>query len=119
MTVPAWVKPGLWGAVLGAIAAMIIGFNWGGWTTGSSVEKMAVERAEAAVVVAMTPHCIAQAMSDPESTELLTELAAVTSTFQRRNFVRDAGWATMPGQDKANRDLAVSCAQALEEMPPA
>ncbi|MEX2542962.1 MAG: hypothetical protein WD314_14225 [Trueperaceae bacterium] len=119
MTVPAWIKPGLWGAVLGAIAAMIIGFNWGGWTTGSSAEKMAVERAEAAVVVAMTPHCIAQAMSDPESAELLTELAAETSTFQRRNFVRDAGWATMPGQDEANRDLAVSCAQALEEMPPA
>ena len=115
MKVPAWIKPGLWGAVLGAVATMFIGFNWGGWTTGSSAEKMAVERAESAIVVALTPHCMAQARLDPESETLLTELAAITSTFQRRNFVRDAGWATMPGEEEANRDLASACARALED----
>lgn len=119
MTVPAWVKPGLWGAVLGAVAAMIVGFSWGGWTSASAAEKMSVERAELAVVVALTPHCVAQAMTDPESAALLSDLAEVTSSYQRRNFVSDAGWATLPGQEKANRDLAVSCAQALEETPPA
>lgn len=115
MKVPEWIKPGLWGAVLGAVATMFIGFNWGGWTTASSAEKMAVERAETAIVVALTPHCMAQARLDPESEVLLGELAAITSTFQRRNFVVEAGWATMPGEDAANRDLATACARALGE----
>ena len=41
MQVPAQVKPAAWGAVGGAIAAMIIGFAWGGWVTGGTSEKNA------------------------------------------------------------------------------
>lgn len=119
MKVPAWIKPGLWGVVLGAAAAMFIGFNWGGWTTAASAEKMAVERAEAAIVVALTPQCISQARLDPQSETLLAELAAITSSFQRRNFVQDAGWATIAGQEEENRELATACASALAESAPA
>ena len=27
------IKPGIWGAVIGSILTMIVGFAWGGWTT--------------------------------------------------------------------------------------
>jgi hypothetical protein len=30
MTVPEWVKPAVWGVIGGAIAAIVIGFIWGG-----------------------------------------------------------------------------------------
>ena len=32
----AWLKPGIWGAVVGSILTMIVGFSWGGWTTSST-----------------------------------------------------------------------------------
>ena len=34
---------GGWGLAAGAAAAMIIGFNWGGWTTQSTTQKMTDE----------------------------------------------------------------------------
>ena len=30
-----WFKPAAWGVVVGAVATMIIGFSWLGWTLGS------------------------------------------------------------------------------------
>jgi hypothetical protein len=37
MNVPEWIKPAIWGGVGGAIAAIVIGFSWGGWVTGGAV----------------------------------------------------------------------------------
>ena len=33
----------LQGAVAGAIATIFVGFNWGGWSLGSTADKMAKE----------------------------------------------------------------------------
>ena len=44
MQVPQWVKPGVWGVVIGAVAIMIVGFAWWGWTLSSTAERMATER---------------------------------------------------------------------------
>ena len=52
------VKPAAWGAVAGAIALAIVGFSQLGWTTGSTAEKMATQRAETAVVAALAPICL-------------------------------------------------------------
>jgi hypothetical protein len=112
MTMPMWVKPALLGAVIGAIALAIIGFNWGGWTTQATAEKMATERANTAVVQVLTPQCVARAQENPEA---LAELAAISSAFQRQKFVTDAGWATVSGEASSNRALAVNCASVLEQ----
>ena len=65
MRVPQWVKPAVWGGVVGAAAIMIIGFSWWGWTLGSTAERMARERAEAAVTTALTPLCVANFLAQP------------------------------------------------------
>ena len=31
-----WLKPGIWGAVIGSILTMIVGFSYGGWTTSGT-----------------------------------------------------------------------------------
>ena len=36
-----WLKPGIYGAIVGAISFGVIGFTWGGWVTGGTAEKMA------------------------------------------------------------------------------
>jgi hypothetical protein len=52
------IKEGLWGAVGGAIAAIIIGFVWGGWVTGGSAERMAATQSGIAVVEASCPSAL-------------------------------------------------------------
>src|SRR5881227_3655757 len=47
--------PLLQGIAIGAVASMVIGFSWGGWVTGGTANKLAAERADTAVVAALTP----------------------------------------------------------------
>jgi hypothetical protein len=47
----------LQGAAVGAVAAMIVGFNWGGWTLDRTVKELAQKSATSAVVTALAPIC--------------------------------------------------------------
>lgn len=38
MTFSEWTKPGIYNALGGAIATSILGFNFGGWSTGGSAQ---------------------------------------------------------------------------------
>ena len=114
-----WLKPGILGAFIGAIALAIVGFTQLGWVTENTAESMALKYADAAVVAAFIPVCVARAQMDPETGPKLQELGGVTSKWDRRSFVEKAGWATMPGDDISNKDLADACAQALKDLTPA
>ena len=45
-----------WSCVASAVVTMIVGFSWGGWTLGSTVEKVAMERADSTVVAVLAPN---------------------------------------------------------------
>ena len=113
MTVPAWVKPGVWGAVVGAIAIMILGFWEMGWTTGGTAERLAKDRADAAVVAALVPFCVASAERDPDAASL-AKVKAESSSYSRAELVSKAGWATMPGMTSPDRALATACSDKLQ-----
>ena len=109
----AWIKPGVWGAVVGGILTMIVGFNWGGWTTSSTANHAAIQQADAAVTTAFIPICLAQAKVDATKGTKLGELKALTTSYDQTDFVMKAGWATFPGKADPNRDVAEACASAL------
>jgi hypothetical protein len=110
MTIPEWVKPAVWGAIGGAIAAMIIGFAWGGWVTGGTAGKMEAASAEAAVVLAFTPLCVAKAQQQPEKLVLLK----AENSYNRGDFVTKAGWVDDVSQ-KYRSAVANSCASTVVE----
>jgi hypothetical protein len=83
--------------VLGAVGTLIIGFSWLGWTLGSTAERMAVERANSAVVVALTPSCVARFMQQPNAVVKLAEFQKVES-WKQREFIETGGWATSRGE---------------------
>ena len=64
----------LQGAAAGVAATLIVGFNWGGWTLGSTVEKVAKEQADTAVVAALAPICVDQFRQAENATANLSEL---------------------------------------------
>lgn len=113
MQAPTWLKPGIMGAVVGGIATMIVGFNYGGWYLGSSAETLAQQRSNAAVVEALVPVCISQSQTDPETVAKLKAFRAIKSSYEQRDFVMKAGWATMPAAGAPDQALASACADVL------
>ncbi|MCB8835841.1 hypothetical protein [Aurantimonas sp. VKM B-3413] len=103
-----WVKPAVWGAVGGAIAAMVVGFFWGGWVTGGTAEEMVSAGAETAIVSAFTPLCVARAEKQPEQIALLVE----ESSWQHDDFVIEAGWVPNV-KERFQAEVARACASAL------
>jgi hypothetical protein len=110
MSLPEATKPALWGAVGGAIVAIVIGFAWGGWVTGGQASKMQAAGAESAIVQAFTPLCVAKAEQEPEQIALLKE----ERRYQRDNFVVDAGWVDNVSE-KYRSDVADTCADTIIE----
>jgi len=107
-----WIKPAISGAAVGAIALGVIGFNWIGWMTASKAGVMASEQSRAAVTEALLPLCVSQAKSAANFDDALAELKVVTS-YQREEFVANQGWATLPGAEHANRNVARACGDTL------
>ncbi|KIN74121.1 hypothetical protein [Sulfitobacter guttiformis] len=114
MQIPEGTKPALMGAVAGAIAISIIGFNWGGWVTSGSASDMSEEVSVAAVAMALTPYCIQNSQDDPRLIAIMAELDEARS-YKRRSVIEDAGWATPLGAENPDRELAEACLSALTE----
>jgi alpha/beta superfamily hydrolase len=101
------------GAAAGAIVAMIVGFSWGGWTLGSAVQKIANERAEAAVVAALAPICAVQFRQSANAAANLIELNKFNYPWDRETFIEKGDWAKMPGSETADSTVASACAERL------
>jgi hypothetical protein len=41
-----------------------------------------------------------------------------TSVYKQDDFVKDQGWATMPGEEKPDNKVADACAKLLAEINP-
>ena len=113
MKTPEWIKPGLYGAVFGAIALAIIGFSWGGWVTGSKATQMASDKARVDVIAALVPVCLEMSKRDPQGAMKVADMKGAKS-YDRDDMVMKAGWATMPGATEPDRRVAAAC---LEKLP--
>jgi hypothetical protein len=102
------LPPGIWGAVAGAAVVAIVGFNWGGWVTGSEAGEMA----ETAVIDRLVPICVGQFEMDTDKVAKLAELKKADS-WNRGEFVTKQGWATMPGSKDVDNGVARSCADEI------
>ena len=113
---PTETKPFLWGAAAGAVALAFVGFNWGGWVTGGTAERLAGTRAEEATVSALAPICVAQFQKSAKASASLAALKE-TKTWEQADYVSKGGWANMPGSAaEPNRQVATACAEALNKL---
>jgi hypothetical protein len=102
-----------WIAIGAIVLTLFLGFSRGGWTTGGSAEEMAEKSAQSAVVARLAPICVAQFNADGQGAVKLAELKAISSSRNRTAYVTDQGWATMPGETAADRQVAAACASQL------
>ncbi len=103
------VKYGVLGLVCGAIIAMIIGFTLGGWSTPGGTKRMTKE----AVSASQAAICVAQFMKEPNHGEKLKEFEKLKG-WDKVNFIKNGGWAKMPGGEEADLYACRACADGLE-----
>ena len=110
MNIPEWVRPGIWGTVCGGIAAVVIGFSWGGWITPGTAGQMETASAKAAVIHEFAPLCVAKAEPQLDKLAELKEL----SSWKHNTFVAEAGWVDNVSAEYRD-DVAGVCALTLIE----
>jgi hypothetical protein len=103
-----------WLVVVSIILTMIVGFSWAGWVTGGTALKTANTASSTAVIERLTSICVSQFDQDPAKAEKLQALKDA-STYQQTGYVTDQGWATMPGEEKADSKVANACAKRLAQ----
>ena len=85
----------LQGAAAGAVATMFVGFYWGGWSVGSTADKMAKERSELAVIAALAPVCADKFRALPDAEAKQAALSKIESWKRRDEFPKE--FVTLPG----------------------
>jgi hypothetical protein len=101
------LKRMLQGAAVGAIATMFIGFYWGGWSLGSTADKMAKERSELAVVAALAPVCADKFRALPDADAKQAALSKVESWKRRDEIPKEL--VTLPGESYPSSALVDAC----------
>lgn len=116
MNLPIHTKPWIQGAVVGAIAAAIVGFSWGGWVTGSTADKRVAVASHDATVTALASICADRFRAQTDAPAKLVELTK-TSSWDRGNVIEKSGFALMPSEKSADSDVARACAESLLTTP--
>jgi hypothetical protein len=97
----------LQGAAAGAIATMVVGFYWGGWSLGSTADKMAKERSNLAVVAALAPVCADKFRALPDAEAKKAALSKADSWKRRDEFPTEL--VTLPGESYPSSALVDAC----------
>jgi len=114
----AYIEPFLWGMAVGSIVLLIVTFSTGWVVTSGSATATAKAMAADAVLARLAPISVAQFMQDPNREERLKELKELKSWGEnnRSDFVQKQGWATMPGEEKPDSNIAYEVAERLMKL---
>ena len=84
----------LQGAAIGAVATIVVGFSWGGWSLSSTANRMAKDRSELAVAAALAPVCADKFRALPDA---VAKTIALSKGWKRADeFPKEL--ITLPGE---------------------
>ena len=101
----------LQGAAAGAVATIVVGFYWGGWSLGSTTDKIAKERSDLAVITVLAPVCADKFRALPDAAAKQVALSKIDSWKRRDEFPKE--FVTLPGESYPNSALADACSTLL------
>jgi hypothetical protein len=101
----------LQGAAVGVVTTIFVGFFWGGWSLGSTADKMAKARSDLAVVTALAPVCADKFRALPDAEARKIALSKVDSWKRRDEFPE--ALVTLPGESYPSSALADACTTLL------
>ncbi len=107
-----------WSCAACVAGTVLVGFTWGGWTTGGTARSMAQEAALGARNELAAAVCVDRFKAATDAPAQLVALKALGG-WDRGSFVEKGGWAAMPDKVDASQGAARLCADKLAtlEMP--
>ena len=81
--------------------------------TGGTADKIADERANTAVLAALTPICVEKFLQNSDAKANLAVLQKISSNWEQGQYLEKGGWATQPGATSPDYHLARACAEKL------
>ena len=99
------------GAAVGAVATIAVGFGGGGWSLGSTADRMAKERSKLAVVAALAPECADKFRAQPDAEAKTIALSKVEAWKRREEFPKE--FVTLPGETYPSSALIYACSTLL------
>jgi hypothetical protein len=99
------------GALVGVVATLVIGFNWGGWSLASTADQKVRDAEQASVVRVLAPIC-AEKFQQSANAGANLEALKKTDSWKRDEMIEKAGWTKFPGSEP-DRKVADACARLL------
>jgi hypothetical protein len=103
----------VWACIGAVVAAIVVGFSWGGWVTGGTSHTVATTAGDVARGELASAICVERFNAAPDAAARLVEFKAITDGYKKRQFIEAGGWATMPGQTTPDRRGVEACSTAL------
>ena len=106
------IDPLIWGIISGAIILLIVIF-WTGWVvTSTTAENEGKKLVKAAILENFVPICVEQYLQDSNKVEKYAELKE-KAYYLRDDYVKEIGWAKMPGSKSFVRGVDDKCAKEI------
>jgi hypothetical protein len=84
--------------------------------TAGTADKIAAERADSAVVAALTPICVEKFLQNSDAKANLAVLQKISSNWEQGQYLEKGGWVTQPGATSSDYHLARACAEKLVQV---
>jgi hypothetical protein len=101
-----------WSCAACAVATVVVGFTWGGWTTGGTARTMAQDAALSSRNELAAAVCVDRFKATSDAPTQLVALKALQS-WGRGDFVEKGGWAAMPDKIEPGKGAARLCGDKL------
>ena len=101
-----------WSCAACAAGTILVGFTWGGWTTGGTARSTAQEAALSSRNELAAAVCVDRFKAAGDASAQLVALKALGS-WDRGSFVEKGGWAAMPDKVDPGKGAARLCADKL------
>ena len=86
-----------------------------GWVTDGTKQQEVKQSAKKSVNDRIAMICVYQFVKDLEKDLNLKELKG-KSSWNRGDYLKNQGWATMPGEEEPDHGVAEKCAELLMEI---
>jgi hypothetical protein len=106
--------PLIGGFFIGGVVTLIAVFASGWAVTSTSAREMGQEMAEQAVVDRLADIAMVEVRQDPAFQEKLQEMKELQA-WEQEDFVAEQGWATLPGKEEPNMEVAEELAERLTD----
>ena len=116
MKIPSWVKPGIWGVVVDALAWWAV-LGWGfGWISAQTAKQLADDETRTQVIAVASPYCVTRFEQQANAVASWQALKKSADDYDQDEFVKKGGWVVLPntnGLSDLNDAVADSCASDL------